>query len=364
MAEMPRTSLFAHLIRRFSSEPEDLATEALAFVLEQSPEAGSALIRLVRDMGAQIPSISRWATQVASDDDARPDLVGFDDSDATPLILESKFWAGLTNNQPSTYLKRLPRERPGCLLVVAPAVRAEFLWSELLRRAGEVGQIGDRRVLNTEVRSAQVGENRLLGLVSWRALLTRLGDALSDAGDAAAGGDLRQLAGLCEEMDTEAFLPLRSEELTASIGSRLVQLHTLVDDTVTRMADAGLATLQDADGKALWSSAGSLYWGRYMNIATVTYMLRLAPMSWGKHRATPIWLQVGYRGSPSPAAVAKALEPISDDPGRVVTQTTFVDVAIDLPIGEEREAVMESIVDQICAVAELLQTNLLVNPPT
>jgi hypothetical protein len=164
-------------------------------------------------------------------------------------------------------------------------------------------------------------------------------------------------------MDTEAFLPLRSEELTGSIGSRLVQLHTLVDDTVTRMVETGLASVKDSEGKtALWASSGSLYWGRFMNVTSVTCMLRLAPMSWAKHRATPIWLQVGWRGSPSPAAVTKALEPISNEPGRVVPQGTFVDVAIDLPIGEEREAVMGAIIDQVCAVAELLRTNLQVNP--
>lgn len=349
-----RKSLFAHLAVRFSAHPENLATEALAYVLDQSPEASKALVHFVHDLGCPVPNVTRWNTQVAADDDALPDLVGEDEKGHTPVIIENKFWAGLTINQPGTYLRRLPQGSPGCVLVVAPAVRIEFLWSELLHRAADVEAVHDIRDTGPELRSARVGVDRTLALVSWRVLLGRIGAALNAAGDLASGSDLMQLASLSDEMDTDAFLPLRSEELTGALGSRLVQLRTLVEDCWNRLLQLGVGSNRDQAGTSLGISAGNLYWGYYLNLSSVTCMLRLAPISWAKHRATPIWLQVGYKGSPSVAALRKALDSLDTEPGRVVLQPNFVDVAIDLPIGMEKDAVMEAIIDQVTRVKELL----------
>ena len=66
-----------------------------------------------------------------------PDLVGNDDTDVTRLMLEAKFWAGLTDRQPVDYLRRLPEG--GMLLFVAPGSRLPSLWPELLRRCHDAG---------------------------------------------------------------------------------------------------------------------------------------------------------------------------------------------------------------------------------
>lgn len=44
------------------------------------------------------------------------------------LLVELKFWAGLTDNQPVAYLKKLPTDCHSALLEVAPARRIESLW--------------------------------------------------------------------------------------------------------------------------------------------------------------------------------------------------------------------------------------------
>jgi hypothetical protein len=288
--------LFAHLVGRFATHPENLATEALAYVLSQSPEASAAVTRLVRAAGVEVSYVDRWTTQVSGEDGALPDLVGESEAGLTPIIIESKFWAGLTDNQPNTYLRRLPPTSPGVVLVVAPAVRIDVLWAELVDRASDVGAISESRRPGTEFRLTQVGPVAALGLCSWRHLLAAVSDAVAAAGDLSSAGDLQQLAGLCEQMDTTAFLPLRSEELTGAIGSRMVQLYELVDSSATELVNRGIASGRDKNGGRLTSSAGTLYWGRYLNVAGVTCLLRLAPMPWATLRATPAWLQVGYRG--------------------------------------------------------------------
>jgi hypothetical protein len=39
---------------------------------------------------------------------------------STPLLVEAKFWAGLTGHQPVSYWQRLPVEQPAMLLFLVP----------------------------------------------------------------------------------------------------------------------------------------------------------------------------------------------------------------------------------------------------
>ncbi len=127
-------SLFGHLVFRFSSSPENLATEALNFVLNRSHVSRDAFINLFSDLNISLPLDLKFETQeVDSEDCAIPDLVG-KDSSAKPVILgESKFWAGLTENQPVRYLTNLLRDNGKLLVFFAPAKRFPTLWPELIR---------------------------------------------------------------------------------------------------------------------------------------------------------------------------------------------------------------------------------------
>lgn len=70
-----------------------------------------------------------------------PDLVGRDVEGRYLLIVESKFWAPLTLNQPATYIDRLPADKPALLLFIAPASRMRTLWLELLSRCNALSII-------------------------------------------------------------------------------------------------------------------------------------------------------------------------------------------------------------------------------
>src|SRR5436190_207432 len=101
-------TLFGHLALSFASHPENLATEGLHFVLNRSPEARRLFLRFLSQAGCALPGDLAFETQAAGDDGAIPDLVGRDADRAEAAIVEAKFWAGLTERQPSAYLDRLP----------------------------------------------------------------------------------------------------------------------------------------------------------------------------------------------------------------------------------------------------------------
>ena len=66
--------------------------------------------------GANLGEIAQVRTQATGEEGERPDLAGFDRNGRERVLVEAKFWAGLTDNQPIAYLERLPANRPGALL--------------------------------------------------------------------------------------------------------------------------------------------------------------------------------------------------------------------------------------------------------
>ena len=190
---MSTPSLFGHLASRFAPHPENLATEALLYVL-RSPTARAALVRGLGRAGATLPRDLRFSSQVVAEDSSIPDLIGKDEDGQKRLIVEAKFWAGLTENQPGAYIAQLPGELDSVLLFVAPAARFTSLWPELLSRAqGHLAE-GDAASLDEhkEFRRVQLDGPRSLVLMSWRLLLSAvrrdLAAARAGGGAGARGG--------------------------------------------------------------------------------------------------------------------------------------------------------------------------------
>ena len=168
---------------------------------------------MLRAGGADVAPLARVATEVIGKKDERLDLVAFDEHGSERVLIEVKFWAGLTSKQPEEYLERLPRDgEPAVLLFVAPEQRLVTLWAEICRRAKACCELGTEG--STEgLKSVTVdGSPRRLMLTSWRRLLTGMSSRAGNDGDSAAERDILQLGALCERQDRDAFLPLRPEE--------------------------------------------------------------------------------------------------------------------------------------------------------
>ena len=124
-------TLLAHLAWKLSDRHEDIAVEALGYIFRSS-QARRVLEEMLRVRGADVRSIEEVRTQATGKEGARPDLAGVDRTGLERVLIEAKFWAGLTGNQPTAYLERLPTNTPSALLFVAPAARLETLWDELV----------------------------------------------------------------------------------------------------------------------------------------------------------------------------------------------------------------------------------------
>lgn len=143
-----------------------------------------------------------YTTQVVGEDGAIPDLIGTDTTGRPVVIIEAKFWAGLTDNQPVTYIKRLDAGKKSLLLFIAPAARFSTLWPVLIRRAGLEESLSQK--LSNEFYKINITEKQIMAIVSWRFVLDAMIVELQSVGEHDVAADAMQLLGLCSQMDTDA----------------------------------------------------------------------------------------------------------------------------------------------------------------
>lgn len=351
---MSHLSLFGYLATQFTTSPENLATEALNYIL-RSEQARSALLALISET-ASVPLNLPYTfhTQVAGEDRAIPDLVGFDVKGQQSLIIEAKFWAGLTENQPLAYLKRLPADSPGVLVFLAPAARLSLLWHELTRRCHEAHlDMVQGQKTTDEAWSATIGLNHCLVLMSWRRLLAFLQRELELTDEKHTIADIAQLQGLCEKMDTDAFLPLQSEELTSAIPRRILQYHQLVEEITNVLGKDSLVSI--AGRRPI---ASREWYGRTLDLnSDIVLFLSFNVEKWSRLAATPLWLSIfGPNWTAPPATARKALLSleIADTP-QLYVESDHLTIPLFIATGEEQDDVIRAIVLKIHQVIELLQ---------
>jgi hypothetical protein len=348
--------MLGYLATRFTDRLEDFATEALGYILQNSPTAHRAFWDHLSTFVPNLPQNLAFRTQATGRQKGIPDLVGSDEAGRPRVIVEAKFWAGLTENQPPAYLDMLPADQPGLLIFIAPEARRQSLWPELKRRCPSASEL-KRFCL-------WIGPHRrYLAMTSWRDALNALEARLVQVGEEAARADVQQLRGLCERMDYQAFLPFSSEDFAPRIGRCIVQYYELLEELVRQLSSRSIARTGAYGILEHWR-------GRYIILLPeakpepkLVGFICVSPHAWARHRETPLWLMIRpWIGKPLEPQwfeeIRKALQPLERE-GRLITdpqdpQRAF-QVPLFLPTGVERDAVLSALVDQVRQVAELLR---------
>jgi hypothetical protein len=340
-------TLFSHLATRFAASPENIAIEALGFILSRSPAARAAFRALAGAGGVALPADLSFATQAAADDQARPDIEGCGPDLKRHCVVECKFWAGLTANQPLTYAARLPPDRPGALVFVVPSARMTALWSELTKRLKNGGHdLGQRREAQAEIWQASFGSGHSFVLTSWRAVLSAILREMENARETERLDDVRQLVGLCERMDTEAFIPFRSEELTAGdVPLRYMQLGQIA-------YDIGEALLADGfcDRKGLQAAGGLGYFGRYLRYRDIVFFLAFDCAAWASHKLSPLWLRFDQYATQPVLDALRGGQALDGQAPVIVEKDRRVLIPVTVLPGLERPEIVAMCAGQVAAI--------------
>lgn len=283
-----QNTLLAHIVPMYG-KTEVVATEALRYILEQSESARKALEQMLRAAGVAVDSLTRFQTEAVGDEGERVDLVCYDEHGTERVLIEAKFWAGLTDNQPNTYLARLPEDTHSVLLFVAPAQRIETLWPELCRRAEEQHTltVTSDVPVSGELRGVSIDSNgHKMLLTSWRAVLEQMESQTSLAEDRAAVRDIEQLRGLTERMDSDAFLPIHSDELGQEFPRRMLNLVRLIDDATQRATAKGWADTTGLRITPQWYG-----YGRYLRLRGIEAWFGINFQYWASNGSSPLWIR-------------------------------------------------------------------------
>ncbi len=345
-------TVFSHIIqKRFSSVNEDVATDALEFILHSSDAARNGMMKFLRGVVPDLPALY-FKTQQA-EGAIRPDMLGFSDTEPR-VFVENKFWAGLTDNQPVSYLKKLAEYgQPTVLLVVAPAAREQTLWRELLRRLGAAGvSASERNMASGIFRSVTTSLGPTLALTSWSSLLSMLESEVAD--DHSARGDLVQLRALCDAADNEAFTPVTSVELSDQrTPAFILQLSSIIQSAVDFAVSENILDITGLRPQASWERIG-----RYVRVSSergAGAWLGIHFGLWKTHGGTPLWLLFSEGEFGRAQEVRPLIEQWTAQKGvPAIRSDQDVAVALDIPTGEEKAEVVRSLVGQLREIAQVL----------
>lgn len=220
---MPQEStLLSFIAQRHTIGLEDVATDALSFILSRSATARQALSDFLKDDHGPLPiaKVQTWMTDALG---AIPDLACLDDNDNTVALIESKFWAPLTPRQPVTYWEELPTNARSVLLFLAPDYRVDqgTLWDELESKLRDAGhELGPDNSKKGRITAPSKDGQRRLMLTTWQHFLECMAHQAKEDGDSRACFEIAELQGLAASA-IRGDRPTRDENLKRLIAEAI-----------------------------------------------------------------------------------------------------------------------------------------------
>jgi hypothetical protein len=281
------------------------------------------------------------------------DMWGYDEAEPR-VFVENKFWAGLTENQPVSYLQQLAKYRqPTILLVVVPEAREQTLWREINRRLKEAGilPIDQETAAGGLVLSISTEIGPIIAITTWTRLLSVL--ELEVADDPSTRSDLLQLRALCEAADNDAFVPISSAEVSdRRTPAFILQLTSIWQACVDLAVTENILTT-----RGLLPQASSERIGRYVRFGEkgVVVWLGIHFVFWKKHGETPLWLLFPEDQIKRFPEVRPLLESWAAKEGILLTfQNDELAVGVDIALGEDKDQVVRYVVDCLKRIAGVL----------
>lgn len=309
------------------------------------------MMKLLRGIAPKLPSL--WFRTQQTEGANRPDMWGYDDAGQPYVFVENKFWAGLTENQPISYLHVLAKH-PGntVLLMVAPKTREQVLTRELKQRLFEEGVSATAQVATTGVfYCVKTSIGPILALTSWEKLLSCLELELSD--DQVARSNILQLRALCEAEDSDAVAPISAAEVSDQRTPGLIlNLSSIVKSSVDLAVTEG-----SLDCRRLNPQADYTRIGRYAYLGTerkVGIWVGIHFGLWKAYGKTPLWVVFNSSFGRS-REVRVLLEPwaAQKEVFSATDKNDFV-VAIAVRPGDEKDNVVTAIAKRLKEIAEVL----------
>lgn len=278
-------SLLGQFYSRIKGSQEAIASDGLAYILQRSVYAKKTISDLIKtDCGLDIGDIS-FSPQNVGEKLERPDISGFDNRGNEVIIIETKFWSALTENQPQEYLRRLKND--SVILFICPSLRVRSLYNELIREL-------NASLLKNHTYSGKhliaLKESKQIVIKTWNEILHAIKLSLSQENNYFLLADIEQIIGFCEVIEKNTFLPIQKAELAPHFAKRINSYCDLLDKIVDELKKRG-----KIDTKRLQATGQRWGYTRYGRIDNFGIALNLDFDFWANHQDTPFWIAIHTR---------------------------------------------------------------------
>jgi hypothetical protein len=216
-------SLLAHLFPRIKGSQEDVATYSLSYILEQSKLLNEAFTKLIlRKMEITWQGPISYHCQDTDPEYGRPDIAGYN-SGTLKILCEAKFYAGLTANQPVSYLRRLMGTADSGLVFICPKERIVSLWDKLTDLA-EAEDLPGKKITD----HCMDYSGTRMSIISWSEVLAEL-IRVAQGYKSEMESDLRQLEGFCSRVESDSFIPFNDDDLSVQMARNIDRYYNVVD---------------------------------------------------------------------------------------------------------------------------------------
>lgn len=335
-----KKSLLGHLYNHIKGSAEDVATMSLQYLLSYYEELQHSFNSLIeKHLGVFVDKNLIYECQSVGDDLERPDMSGTDSNGKEVILCEVKFYAGLTSNQPRTYLRRLKDEGGTGLVFICPKDRIISLWDTLMYKCK------DEIVEKIEELCVSVNGIRMT-ILSWEEVIAVLTQT-ANATEKSSLADIEQLSGYCEQIMSESFIPFKEEELGAYEAKKYERLMYVLDRVVDSfVADSNHKIVTKGLNATAWRHGYTRYF--VLDGLAVTLMLNLQNWLDDKYIDTPYW--IGFKtiedtGWKLPESFLGKVGQIK--PSRKVINKDSIYLAIDVPCSVLEDETVEAIKLQI-----------------
>ena len=276
------TNFLAYIAWRYGRKKEDIGTDVMAYLLAK-PFAKRALRKLLDNLGwPHLPSAFEVKPR-AKGVKGIPDLalVGWQTGDRE-VIIENKFWSGLTLNQPCAYLDQVSGSN-GLVLFVVPRKRRQYIWDKVQARCE-----AEQRPVNTAGHRF-IGETKgqYIAITSWEEMVDHLDKHTGDNRELSVF--VQQLRSLCEMAKKDEIAPLDPAVLSDDqVGKAVYDYIRLAELIAETAEDEGLIYLQKKQEKA---ALGGGWSGKYGKIQGYRAWIGFDARVWATYGKSPLSIQ-------------------------------------------------------------------------
>ena len=329
-------SLLAYLYTHIKGSQEDIATLSLHYLLSQSKELKIAFNNLIsKQLKVDVSDDIYYRCQQSGKNKERPDMSGINKDGREEILCEMKFYAGLTENQPNTYLKRLKNNEGKGLIFICPERRKNTLWTKLkeLCECKEVHDLDEWCI--------DVG-NIHMAIISWKEILFVLNKVASTVA-LEYKSDVQQLEGYCEQMDSDELLPFDDRDLSAEMAKKAERYYAIPDMVIELLEKDGR---YNSTTKGLKAAPRRDGYARYIYIEDFAVAITYNRDFWKSSNSieTPFWLSVRTKDWKETVDILDVLKTI-DEHKKENSWATFI--ALEPPINATMQEVAEGIKNQI-----------------